>query len=317
MKFLKVLLTLLIIYPLFFASSISANTISPAINRVRLAQGQRSIASLDFQNSQNMDLEIVATPYAYNPKTDEISSDKEDIFLRVDTDTFNVKRDEKINIKYEIIPISNLSNGTYFNIIALTPVIENQDIQINASISQLVILDIVDTDNDVKGIVTTDYSTNIQLVNRGIPFLTPLRLKYSITNASNYVLTPQGRIDVFNEKNTYKPTYIYVNKEEQHLYPEEVLEDNIQINSWHISDIFTKRIVLAQITNGLDSNSQSIEVEIRSYIIEIAIILTLLLLSIILFKYVIQKKTKEKENIPTGNKQKKKKQINRVKKSSG
>lgn len=311
MKFLKTLLTLVIIHTIFSTAFVNASSISPAIRRVKLPQGQRQYATVAFKNTEDMDMEVMVTPYSYNPKTDEISTDSKKFFLKADTDTFQVKANSSVNIRYEIIPIANMPNGTYFNILALTPLIENQDIQINHSISQLVILDIVSADDEVKGITTTQYLTNITVVNRGIPFLTPLKLKYTITNNSNYVLTPQGRIDIFNESNKYKPTYVYINAQEQHLYPNEVLEDDIQVSNWHISDLFSQRVVLGQIYNGLDSNPQNIEVEINGYGIEIMAIVVIIAISILLIKSLKQDKLKRKnvKETPSKTPVKKKKEI--------
>ena len=145
MKFLKILITLTFIYtilgiPLLHAGS----SIDPAIRRITLAQGERMYGSVVYKNGENKDIQVSLTPYTYNPKTDEITEDKKNIFLKVDTDTIKVKANSSYNIKYEIFPLSNLPNGSYFNILAITPVTDAENVKINLSISQLVILDIVD-----------------------------------------------------------------------------------------------------------------------------------------------------------------------------
>jgi hypothetical protein len=307
MKSLKILLTLIIIYTILNTSLACASSVSPGIKRVALPQGQRKQESVVYYNNEDTELNIAVKPYAYDPITDEISEDSKDIFLKADTDIFQVKANESITIKYEIIPISNIPNGTYFNILTLTPVIENDNLQITQSISQLVILDIIDSNQQVEGITTTQFLTNITVLKRGIPFLSPLVLRYTITNDSNYVLTPQGRIDLFNERNDYKPTYVYINKQEDHLYPNEVLQNDIEITTWHISDLFTNRIAFGQIYNGLDSNPQNVEIEIKGYTIEILAILIVLIIFILLIKSIKQDKVKKKDLKGIGRKPKKKK----------
>ncbi len=65
--------------------------------------------------------------------------------------------------------------------------------------------------------MTDRYTIDIEVVKKGIPFISPMVIN-KITNNSNYLLIPQGRIDIFNEKNTYKSIYVYVNPENQKLY---------------------------------------------------------------------------------------------------
>lgn len=297
-KIFKVALSLFIIYTLCGISLVSANSIDPAIRRITLAKGQRKYASVVYQNSEDFDVELTITPYGYNPRTDEISEVENDIFLKADTDTISVPANSSFNIKYEIYPIANIREGTYFNILTITPIADNQNVSIINSIAQLIILDVVNEQNDVRGIATESYSTSIQVVNKGIPFLTPLKLKYLILNNSNYVLTPQGRIDVFNERNAYKPTYEYINREEEEIYPEEIYQNEFEVESWHISDLFSKRIVYAEIYNGIDSNPQKVELEINSYLPEIFTLLAILIISILGLKYLNQNKGKSKKKKP-------------------
>lgn len=284
MKFIsKVILTILC-YTILGISSIYASSIDPAINRVSLPQGQRMYGSVTFQNSEDIDLEISITPYLFNPKTDEISEDTKYIFLKVDTDTIKVKAKSSFEVKYEIVPLANLAEGTYFNIISLTPNITGENVSINNSIAQLVILDIVNPQDNVKGVVTNRYTTNIEVVNKGIPFITPLKLKYTIRNDSNYVLTPNGRIDIFNDKNTYKPIYIYLNEGKENIYPGETLEKEVEVNGWYISDLVLKRVAMGEVYNGIDNVPQYVEIEINSFIFELSIFFVALLLLLLLSK---------------------------------
>ena len=288
MKIVKILTILTFFYTVYGISTVHASSIDPGILRVSLSQGQTKYGSVKFTNTEETDMEVSITPYAYNPKTDDISEEKKYIFLKADTDTIKVEAGKSFDIKYEIYPIQNLPNGTYFNILSITPTSKNENIKINSSIAQLIILDLVKPEDEVMGIVTTQYSTNIEVVSKGIPFITPLRLKYSITNNSNYVLTPQGRIDVFNEKNTYKPVYIYLNEEKEEIYPAEVLEKEVEVNAWYVADLFLKRVAMGEVYNGIDNNPQYVEIEVNHFILELSIASVALLLGILLLKSVRQ-----------------------------
>lgn len=284
MKLLKILFTLGIIYTIYGISPIYANTITPAINEIKLPQGQRTNTSAIFGNQEEKDIDILISVYEYDPKTDNILKESRNIFVKADTDTTVVNANSTKEIGYEIFPLENLEKGTYFNIVVFTPVIEGENVYINEGISQLVILHIIDQDQEIKGITTTDYTAKIEVLSKGIPFLTPLKLKYTITNNSNFVVTPKGRIDVFNKSGNYKPEYIYINKQEDKLYPNDVLVKDVEVNNWHISDIFTERMATGSFFNGLDSNSKLAEVVIPSYTYELMSTLILIVVGIFLIK---------------------------------
>jgi hypothetical protein len=282
-KLFNILLTLLMLYTVTGIPHSFANRLSPAINEVKLPQGQRSISSVNFSNEEDKDVEILLTVYEYNPQTEEMTKDGENIFLKVDTDTFTVKANSEQEIQYEIYPPSNLELGTYFNILVLTEVIDSTNVYINKGISQLVILHITDADQSVKGIATDSYTAKIDIVTKGIPFILPTKIKYTITNDSNYVLTPTGRIEIFNKRSDYKPEYIYINKDNKKLYPTNSIEEIYEIDNWNISDIFSERVAIGNFYNGLDTNPKRIETQINSYVYEtlgglIVLVVTFLLI---------------------------------------
>jgi hypothetical protein len=294
-KLFNVLLTLFMVYAIMGISDSLANTISPAINEVKLPQGQRSISSLKFFNGDDKDIDIILSVYEYNPETEEIIKDGKNIFLKVDTDTFVVGANSEQEIKYEIYPLSNLQLGTYFNVLVVTEVTDSKNVYINQGISQLVVLHIIDPDQSVKGIATNSYITDLKIINKGIPFITPAKIKYTITNNSNYVITPSGRIEIFNKRNDYKPEYIYINEDKNRVYPKECIEESYEVDAWHISDIFSERIVIGNFYNGLDNDPQRTEAQINSYIYEILGILAIIIVIFMLIKSMVEDKRKSKK----------------------
>lgn len=295
MKSLKILFTLTIIYTLCGISNTYASSLTPAINEIKLAQGQRVLSSVTFGNSEDTDIELVIAAYGYDPQTEDIIEDSKDLFIKADTDTFTVKAKSEREIPYEIFPVNNQEKGTYFNIVVLSPVQGDKDISISKGISQLVVLHIIDPQEEVLGATTEDFSTKIEVLNKGIPFLKPLKLKYAVVNNSNYVLNPTGRIEILNKRSNYKPEYVYINREREKLYPREVLEKTVTIDSWHISDIFSERVAKGSISNGLDSNTKQSEVYIGSYVYEVMGGLVLLIGIFILTKS-LKEDIKKKKN---------------------
>lgn len=288
MRLIKITFVTILLYTICGITSLFASSIEPGILRVSLSPEERKYESVTFYNSEDVEVDVLITPYSYNPKNDDISEDKNEIFIKADTDSIKVKANSSYEIKYEIYPISNLQEGTYFNILALTPLTNDQNMSINTSIAQLIILDIVTSQNQVKGITTDNYYVDVKVINKGIPFLSPLKIQYSIRNNSNYMLTPTGRLDVFNEKNKYKSIYIYLNQEKTDVYPKEVLEKEVEINKWHISDLFLERIIKGEVFNGIDGVPKQIEVEVNHFIVELAFAVVALILSALFIKSLLR-----------------------------
>lgn len=288
MKFIRIVITAILIYTVYGIPLLHASSIDPGIERITLAPGQTKQRSVLYNNTESTDVEILITPYAYNPKTDDISEDKRNIFIKADTDSITVRAKSSFLIKYEVYPLTNIAEGTYFNILALTPVTDAQNVKINTSVAQLIILDVVSPENEIKGIATTQYSTELKVIRKGIPFISPLVLRYTIKNSSNYLLTPQGRIDIFNGKNSYEPIYLYLNTEKEEIYPGESIEKEIEVKDWHLSDFFLKRIAMGEVYNGIDNNPQYVGIEINNFIFELAVIGIAFILAILFFKSVKQ-----------------------------
>jgi hypothetical protein len=286
MRIIRILLTTAIIYTLsgYF---VLASSLTPAVKEIKLLQGERTYSSVEYYNKESRTLQLKATPFVYDPKTDLISDDISNIFLKADTDSFSVGADSTLEINYEIIPPSHFEIGTYFNILVLTPIIDSTDVTINKGISQLVVLHIL---SDVHGISTESYKVDIEIIKKGIPFITPLEIKYIFENNSNYVLTPEGRIDILNKRGNYKPHYIYINSEQERVYPRDKFERTVSVNSWNISDIFSQRAAIGTFYNGLDSNPKYVETPINSYILELFFLLTLIVLTILLVKSIKEKR---------------------------
>ncbi len=296
MKFVRAFLITIMIYTIIDVSFIYADSITPSVIRTTLSPGERKYETVTFTNEQNKTIELSIKPYAYNPQTDEITQDTKDIFIKADTDTIKVNEKSSVDIKYEIYPLDNIGEGTYFNILVIAPVASNKKIDISPSISQLVILDIVSSQNQVKGIITDRYTIDIEVAKKGIPFISPMVIKYKITNNSNYLLIPQGRIDIFNEKNTYKSIYVYINPENQKLYPAQTFENEVKISQWHISDLFLNRVIKGEVYNGIDGVSKPVETEVKSFTLSIIFVFVAILLSIFLVKSIQKDKKRNKKD---------------------
>ncbi len=109
------------------------------------------------------------------------------------------------------------------------------------------------------------------------------------------MLTPTGRLDVFNEENRYKSVYIYLNQEKSDVYPKETRKKEVEINKWHISDLL-KRIIKGEVFNGIDGVPKQIEVEVNHFIAELAFVIVTLILCALFIKSLLKDFRKGKRN---------------------
>jgi hypothetical protein len=111
-----------------------------------------------------------------------------------------------------------------------------------------------------------------------------MSIKYTYQNTTNYVLQPQGEIQIFDQRSSYAPEYRQINDTAKRLYPGDSIEETITIKNWHLSDIIFGRKVVGRFYNGIDQNSITKEATQSSYYGYFAILAVLLLLLFLLGK---------------------------------
>jgi len=289
-------LSILFLLPL---TSVSANSLAPAINQSMLSSGDTIDSKILFTNTTNKEVYILPNVVGYNPKTSSIVTEDTYLFVKTDIDTFKVEPNATISLSYKIIVPSNLPLGTYFNLIILKQTNDSGFITSENSVgavdnlSHLVVLHVVEQ-GDVKGISSEFAQISMEIIDRGIPFIKNTKVKYIYQNITNYVLIPDGEIQIYNNKGKYIPKYYKINQERQKLYPNDIIEETIVIDQWHISDLIYPRTVLGLFYNGIDENSVTKEIQQSSsyfFLVSGAVILTL---GFALFKSLREDKRKSK-----------------------
>lgn len=272
--------SILLFFPL---SNVSANSLSPAISQYVESSGDTVNSEIFFTNITNKEVYILPTVVGYDPKTSSIITEDAYLFVKTDIDTFKVEPDSTLTLNYQVVVASNLALGTYFNLIILKQtndagfITSENSVGAIDNLSHLVVLHVVEQ-GDVKGITSEFAQVSMEIVDRGIPFIKNTKVKYIYQNITNYVLVPDGEIQVYNNKGKYMPKYYKINQERQKLYPNDIIEETINIDQWHISDLIYPRTVLGLFYNGIDENSTSKEIQQSSsyfFFVSGAIILTL------------------------------------------
>jgi hypothetical protein len=260
---------------------------------------ERTKETLSFTNDSTKEVLITPVIYSYDPQTIEMDQNEGYFFLRTDKEIFAVKPRETLKLDYEVVPTENMRPGTYFNLIVLQK--ESEDIFVEQtnpigavdSLAHLVALHIADPDSAVYGITSEFAKISIEILEEGIPFFKPTVIKYTYENITDYVLNPMGEIQVYSEKGNYPPMYLKINKEQEKLYPGGLLEEEFEIDQYHISNLYSNRIIIGRFYNGIDENLIIKEMVLEPNYSLLAGAGVLILSIIVLLKVMFSKKSKE------------------------
>jgi hypothetical protein len=206
-----------------------------------------------------------------------------------------------LTLNYEVIPPQNIEPGTYFNIIILRTQSEDtfldQTNPVGAidNLSHLVVLHVTDTESSVYGITTEFAQISLEVIEKGIPFIRPARVKYTYQNITNYVLNPMGEIQVYNKKGSYSPIYIKINSQEEKLYPGGIVEEEFEIAKYDITDIYNERTIVGRFYNGIDENFILKETAIEVNYIILGLGALLVISFIVLIKAISKDRRNSKE----------------------
>jgi hypothetical protein len=302
LKTIVLTISLLSLFSLLFPSLTHANTISPHSKELLITNQERTKETLSFTNDSTKEVLITPVIYSYDPQTLEMDKNEGYFFLRADREIFTIEPKETLQLKYEVVPTENMRPGTYFNLIILQK--ESEDIfveQINPigavdSLAHLVTLHIADPESAVYGITSEFANISIEVLEEGIPYLRPTVIKYTYENVTDYVLNPMGEIQIYSEKGNYAPTYLKINREQEKLYPGGLLEEEFEIEQYHISDLYSNRVIIGRFYNGIDENLMIKEIVSEPNYILLGGVGIIILITIILLKALLTKNPKRKNN---------------------
>ena len=276
----------------------------PPINEVFLQRSTKQTYTVNITNSENKKISVSPKVYPYSAEDESLINGDGYLFVKTDLETFDIEPNGSISLRYEIVPPQNLQPGTYFNLIIFEETRQKQiyqeknPVNTTANLSQLVVLHLTEAGN-VKGIASNFANITLEIVDQGLPFIRPTKVKYVYQNITNYVLEPDGEIQIFNIDGKYEPQYIKINKSEEKTYPNGILEEEIEINSWKLRDIISQRKIIGRFYNGLDENYLTKEVTTESYSLYLigagVLIIILVLLARSLHKDIKKSKQQKKE----------------------
>lgn len=281
-------------------SSTYAHLLSPYKKERIISNQERTKEVVSFKNTEKTEVSVLPQVYSYNPQTLEITDTQAYIFVRADKDVFKVKPDSTLELNYEIVPPLNMEPGTYFNIILFqiqgdsSYLKDVNPVGMTGSLAHLVVLHITDSSSSVYGITSDFAIITLDIVEKGIPFIRPTKIKYTYQNITNYVLNPMGEIQIYNKKGKYPPIYLKINKSEEKLYPGGLMEEEFDIKKYHITDLYNERTILGRFYSGIDENFIFKEVQQTPNFVLIGIFVIFIVALIFLVKAIIQDRKKKK-----------------------
>lgn len=287
------ILTILCILGISFLipSRTFADSVTPPIYETSILKEANGKGKVTFKNEGTTPVKITPRVSAYDPKTLQLISEEKTLFLVLDRETYTVQPQASLILNYEIKPPTNLSAGTYFNLIifqkSADSVVTNQPNQLGTveNLSQLVGIHILEKQTTYPLQIKSDFAQiAMEITDAGIPFLKPMTIKYTYQNTTNYVLQPLGEIQSFDLKSTYSPTYIQINATGKKLYPGDSIEETITMDKWHISDILFGRKIVGRFYNGIDQNVIVREQTQNTYFVYLAAIAGVLVMTFVLIK---------------------------------
>lgn len=268
-----------------------ADSVTPSIYETVITTGTKVTGEVKFTNEGTNSVVITPRASAYDSKTLQLISDEKTLFLTLDKETYTVQPQATLTLSYEIKPPSNLSTGTYFNLIIFQKTspttVGNQNNQLGTveNLSQLVAIHILEEQTTYPLEIQRDFAQiSMEITDAGIPFLKPMSIKYTYQNTTNYVLQPEGEIQAFDSKSSYSPEYRQINATGKKLYPGDSVEEIITLSKWHISDILFGRKIIGRFYNGIDQSSIIKEQTQNTYFTYLAITAGILVLTFVLIK---------------------------------
>lgn len=281
-KHILITTTLLISF-LPIAKTFAYITVSPSQNTITTKENTTTKKRITFKNGENTSITITPKVFSYDPREEKISSNEKEIFVKIDEKEQTVKTGETVTLEYEIVPTETIPQGTHLNLIILQNnnqqnTEKNNQVGISANISHLVVLNKLGEDSFPKNFAYI----NMEIVDIGIPFIKPTKIKYTLHNTTDFVIIPAGEIQIFNQKGGYQPIYLQINNIAKKLYPNESMTETFEIKEWHIQDLLFSRNIVGFFYNGINDTPQQMTIQQDiNYIAILSIITTAIIIAII------------------------------------
>lgn len=281
-KHILITTTLLISF-LPIAKTFAYITVSPSQNTITTKENTTTKRRITFKNGENTSITITPKVFSYDPREENISTNEKEMFVKIDEKEQTVKAGETVTLEYEVISTETTPKGTHLNLIILQnntqqKAEKNNQVGISANISHLVVLNKLSEDGFPKNFGYI----NMEIIDIGIPFIKPTKIKYTLHNTTDFVIIPAGEIQIFNQKGGYQPIYLQINNIAKKLYPNESITETFEIKDWHIQDLLFSRNIVGFFYNGINDTPQQMTIQQDiNYIAILSIITTAIIIAII------------------------------------
>jgi hypothetical protein len=255
-------------------------SIEPAIEEFVLELNQEVTSSISFTNTSEQKQEFKIYTHRYNPAEQKILDDRN--FITLETVSLSLEPNETGDIQYKINTPNNVVPGSFFSIIVVEDV--NQEdmgqtggIGLNYGIGSLIAMHVID-DTNISNVFLNQTHTELTYKKPLNPIKTII--EYSIKNDSKYVFLPVGQLTLASNKN--KPIFYKINPEESRLYPGQSLSFEFEYQG-NLKDLITNKTAVTKIgsqySNDLKQNQMELPYFTQTTRIASAILIFLVVLT--------------------------------------
>jgi hypothetical protein len=270
-----------------YPSKSRSYSIEPAIEEFVLELDQEITSSVSFTNTSEQKQDFKVYNHRYNPKEQKILDDRD--FITLETNSLSLEPDETGEIQYKInIPI-NVVPGSFFSIIVVEDV-NQEDIEqtggigLNYGIGSLIAIHVID-DTNISDVFLNQTDTKLEYKKPLSPLNTVI--EYSIKNNSKYVFLPTGQLTISSKKD--KPIFYKINQEETRLYPGQSLSFEFEYQGT-LKDLITNKMAVTKIGSQYSNDLKEDQIKIPYFtqttriVAAVLIFLVVLTTSIVLVK---------------------------------
>jgi len=278
----QIIFSLILSATVFLASSekIFAHSIQPSITEIEVETGESFKGFVKFTNTETKTIDIKISTENYLPQEGEIAAGT--IFVKTEKSSFRIGIDQTVKIPYTVSIPETTIPGSYFNVIVFEETTDHSTdespIGVNSGLGALLAIHALSPIEDTKKTLHRDLDTSLKIITKGIPFLSPLKFSLTVTNPTNFAITPYSDIRVNNAKGGKEPVELTLNAKGEKLYPGKSISKEFEVNSRSLYDFISPRTIVARTYTNMSNNF----VEISKSVSNTDLLLVIPILAIIL-----------------------------------
>ena len=269
----------------------SAHTIHPAVEEYIVGFGQTMDDKVVFTNTGQSEVKLTVSAGSYDHKKQTIDTEGK-VFVTPKLFEVTVPVGQSADIPFTIDIPKDITAGSYFNMLVMEEEIKSAinapSVGIKAAYGVVIVMHVAADRDALMREFVNNTSVALRVVQKGFPYIQPLKVEYTFTNNSNYVFVPSGEIRIFRD-NKSQPIIFTFNSEGTKVFPGEQMKKTVISRSWNWPFILPDKKIISRTycqykdkyyENNVTISLQLLYVEIISGVLVVLFLLFLLIRSI-------------------------------------